>query len=110
MHRPADHVFAAVDIGASSGRVVAGVLTDGRLELEIIHRFPNGASESEGHLRWNLTELFEQVLTGLTLLAERHPQVISIGIDTWAVDYGLLDDHGLLIEEPIAYRDDRTDR
>ncbi len=101
-------VFAAVDIGASSGRVVAGVLDGGRIELEVIHRFPNGAVESDGHLRWDLTGLFAEVQTGLAMLAARHPGVVSIGIDTWGVDYGLLDRNGELIEEPIAYRDDRT--
>ncbi len=88
--------------------MVAGVVADGRLELEVVHRFPNGAVTSDGHLRWDLTGLFDEVLTGLTRLAARHRRVVSIGIDTWAVDYGLLDADGVLIEEPIAYRDDRT--
>lgn len=108
MTRPRSGVFAAVDIGASSGRVVAGVVEEGRLELDIVHRFPNGARDVDGRLRWDLTGLFEQVLTGLTALAERYPDVLSIGIDTWAVDYGLLDEHGQLLAEPVAYRDERT--
>jgi rhamnulokinase len=102
-------VFGAIDIGASSGRVVAGWLTDGGFELEIIHRFPNGAAEADGHLRWNFTGLYEQVIEGLHQLAKRYPNVVSIGIDTWAVDYGLLDDQGVLLAEPVAYRDGRTD-
>ena len=101
-------VFAAVDIGASSGRVVAGIVGEDRLELDIVHRFPNGAQTIDGRLRWDLTALFEQVLTGLSALAERYPDVTSIGIDTWAVDYGLLDAHGQLLAEPVAYRDERT--
>jgi rhamnulokinase len=74
-----------------------------------VHRFPNGVAEVDGHLRWNLTALFEQLLDGLTLLAAKYPDVESIGIDTWAVDYGLLDADGHLLAEPIAYRDTRTD-
>ena len=60
----------------------------------MVHRFPNGAAVADGHLRWDLTGLYEQVLVGLTALAERYPQVVSLGIDTWAVDYGLLDADG----------------
>jgi rhamnulokinase len=83
---------------------MAGVVEGDRVELHAVHRFPNGVGESAGHLRWNLTELFEEVRTGLA----RVPEAESIGIDTWAVDYGLLDGDGNLLAEPIAYRDDRT--
>ncbi|HET9871847.1 MAG TPA: rhamnulokinase family protein [Propionibacteriaceae bacterium] len=102
-------VFAAVDIGASSGRVVAGVWTGAGIDLEVVHRFPNGVAEQEGRLRWNLTGLFEEVLIGLAKLAERYGDVVSVGIDTWAVDYGLLDAEGRLLAEPVAYRDARTE-
>ena len=89
--------------------MVAGRWTDDGIELDIVHRFPNGATESDGHLRWNVTGLYEQVLVGLRKLSERYPQVLSLGIDTWAVDYGLLDSDGALLAEPIAYRDGRTE-
>ncbi|MGI8458966.1 MAG: rhamnulokinase [Propionibacteriaceae bacterium] len=102
-------VFGAVDIGASGGRVMAGTVTDGRIELEAVHRFANGAVTREDHLRWDLSAIFEEVLVGLSELARRHPDVVSVGIDTWAVDYGLLDEHGALLAEPVSYRDDRTD-
>jgi rhamnulokinase len=102
-------VFGAIDIGASSGRVVAGRWVDGAAHLEVVHRFPNGAAEAGGHLRWNLTGLYAEVLVGLAKLAERYPDVVSLGIDTWAVDYGLLDADGELLAEPVAYRDGRTD-
>ncbi len=102
-------MFGAIDIGASSGRVVAGRLTGAGLALEVVHRFPNGAARADGHLRWDLTGLYEEVLTGLTELGRRHPDVVSLGIDTWAVDYGLLDADGRLLAEPVAYRDDRTE-
>ena len=101
--------FGAIDIGASSGRVVAGLWRGDGVELDIVHRFPNGAGESDGHLRWDLSGLYEQVLVGLEKLAEQYPEVTSLGIDTWAVDYGLLDDDGALLAEPVAYRDGRTE-
>ena len=104
----AARVFAAVDIGASGGRVMAGVVDPTSVTLHEVHRFPNGARRSDGHLRWDLTGLFGEVLEGLRLLARDLPDVESIGIDTWGVDYGLLDAEGALIAEPIAYRDDRT--
>lgn len=100
---------AAIDIGASSGRVVAGVVDGGTVAIEVVHRFPNGMHTGDDHLRWNLTGLYAEVLRGLGILAAQHPGVVSIGIDTWAVDYGLLDHDGQLLAEPIAYRDDRTD-
>ena len=96
--------FVAVDIGASGGRVMAGTVGPGRVELAPVHRFANGAAERDGHLRWDLTALHHEVLAGVRLV----PDAVSIGIDTWGVDYGLLDARGALIEEPIAYRDDRT--
>ena len=102
-------VVAAIDIGASSGRVVAGIIRDGTITIEVVHRFANGLATVGGHLRWNLTALYAEVLTGLAKVAGRHSGVRSIGIDTWAVDYGLLDSEGRLLAEPIAYRDDRTE-
>ena len=97
--------FAAVDLGASGGRVMVGVVEDGRVVgLEEAHRFPHGVVERDGHLRWDAERLLGEVERGL----ERVGEVASIGIDTWGVDYGLLDDDGLLVADPIAYRDDRT--
>ena len=98
-------VFAAVDLGASSGRVVAGLVDGDRVELDVVHRFGNALLDADGHLRWNLSELFEHVCDGLARLAAHYPQLESVGIDTWGVDYGLLDDDGRLLGEPISYRD-----
>jgi rhamnulokinase len=104
-----DRVFGAVDIGASGGRVIAGVVSaDGRVALEPVHRFPNGVVERRGHLRWDLGRLLDDVFFGLRLLGEAFPSVESIGIDTWAVDYALLDADGDVVDDPIAYRDTRT--
>jgi rhamnulokinase len=97
-------VFAAVDLGASGGRVMAGVVEGEGIRVEAVHRFPNGVAEIDGHLRWDVTALHREVVAGLA----RIPDAASIGIDTWGVDYGLLDEAGALLAEPIAYRDDRT--
>ncbi|NUT48987.1 MAG: rhamnulokinase [Saccharothrix sp.] len=101
-------VFGAVDIGASGGRVVAGVVAGGRTTLHVVHRFPNGPVMRDGHLRWDLTGLYREVLVGLRALAAGFPEVTSLGIDTWAVDYGLLAEDGTLLAEPVSYRDGRT--
>lgn len=100
-------IVAAVDIGASGGRVIAGIVEDGTLRLHPVHRFPNGVVELDDHLRWDIDALFGEVIAGLRLLVEAYPEVESIGVDTWAVDYGLLDDDGVLLEPPISYRDGR---
>lgn len=109
----AGSVFAAVDIGASSGRVILGrVSSGGNVELEVVHRFPNGVVEIDGGLRWDFDALFAEVLTGLasaaTVAAAQGEQVASIGIDTWAVDYGLVNTAGELAAQPFSYRDDRS--
>lgn len=113
---PAGSVFAAVDIGASSGRVILGRVRAGAggsgVELETVHRFPNGVQEIEGGLRWDFAALFEEVLTGLTAAAtaaaDRGEVIASIGIDTWAVDYGLVTAAGELAAAPFSYRDERS--
>jgi rhamnulokinase len=104
----AARVFGAVDIGASGGRVMAGVVDGPCTTLHTLHRFPNGPVQRDGHLRWDLTRLWSEVLTGLRLLARHFPQTESVGIDTWAVDYALLDGDDRLLAEPVSYRDGRT--
>ncbi|GER22235.1 carbohydrate kinase [Zafaria cholistanensis] len=104
-------VFAAVDIGASSGRVILGRLEGQGVELETVHRFPNGAQPIGGALRWDIHGIFDQVLTGLAAAGERArrngERIASIGIDTWAVDYGLVEADGSLAQVPYSYRDGR---
>jgi rhamnulokinase len=97
---------AAVDLGATSGRVMVGTVRPAGLDLEEVHRFPNGPEPAaDGSLHWDVTRLRAEVLHGLRLAAP----VDSVGIDAWAVDYGLLDGSGRLLGDPFCYRDSRTD-
>ena len=106
----ARRVYLAVDLGAESGRVVAGVFEHDTLTQETIHRFPNGVYEHGGTLRWNIGTLFDEIVKGIDFAAERFgDDLISIGVDSWGVDYALLDECGDLIELPFHYRDSRTD-
>ena len=101
--------FAAVDLGATSGRVMIGRVGPERLDLEQVARFPNGPVQRPDGLHWDFGALSEHVLEGLTEAVRREPAIESIGIDSWAVDYGLLRD-GELLAEPFHYRDERTSR
>lgn len=83
---------------------MAGVVDDGQVTLRPVHRFPNGVVKVDGRLEWNFSGLYSEICLGL----ERVPKAESIGIATWGVDYGLLDAAGKLLQEPMAYRDDRT--
>ncbi len=97
--------LAAVDLGASSGRVMVGTVGAGTLRLEEVHRFPNGPVEAaDGSLRWDVRRLYDDILSGLKAAGA----VDAIGIDTWAVDYGLVDAAGELLGDPYCYRDGRT--
>ncbi|MGM7698084.1 rhamnulokinase [Microbacterium sp. A84] len=100
---------AAVDLGATSGRVMIGRVGADSLELELVSRFPNGPVEGPDGLHWDFDALYEHILDGLTEAVRREPAIESIGIDSWAVDYGLLRD-GELLAQPFHYRDERTER
>ncbi|ASA22153.1 rhamnulokinase [Paenibacillus donghaensis] len=100
----------AVDIGASSGRLVLGTVRDGVLSLEELHRFSNGFTERENSCFWDIDYLFDQVIDGLSKAKARGIEQCTLGIDTWAVDYVLLDADGNRIQEVYAYRDRRTDQ
>ncbi len=97
--------YAAVDLGASSGRVMAGRVGPDSLELTEAHRFPNRPVRVPEGLRWDALALYAGVLDGLRAAG----QVDSVGIDSWAVDYGLLDADGALLGNPVHYRDSRTE-
>jgi len=102
--------YLAVDIGAESGRVIAGTLLHGKLDLNELHKFPNGPSKGgDGHLHWEIQRLFQEIKTGLRKAADEYgDSLVSVGIDTWGVDYGLLDAGGKLLNTPFHYRDSRT--
>ncbi|MGP6170561.1 rhamnulokinase [Microbacterium sp. A204] len=100
---------AAVDLGATSGRVVIGRIGVDSLELELVSRFPNRPVEREDGLHWDFDALYDHIVDGLAEAVRREPAIESIGIDSWAVDYGLLRD-GELLAEPFHYRDARTER
>ena len=101
--------FAAIDLGATSGRVAVGTVVDGAISYEIIHRFPNGARESEsGSFVWDWDELITQIKTGLVKAAAKY-SLTSIGVDTWAVDYILVNSQNHITSPTYSYRDLRTD-
>ncbi|MFD7321680.1 rhamnulokinase family protein [Streptomyces sp. NPDC059875] len=100
--------FAAVDLGATSGRVILGRVGQDNLDLTEVHRFPNPPVLLPDGLRWDVLSLFQCILDGLREAA-RAGGVTSIGVDTWAVDYGLLDADGALLGHPFHYRDGRTE-
>ncbi|MCE3201404.1 rhamnulokinase [Paenibacillus sonchi] len=99
----------AVDIGASSGRLVLGTLQEGKLSLEEIHRFSNGFTERDGSCFWDIDYLLDQIIVGLRQAKALGITECTLGIDTWAVDYVLLDSAGSRIQEVYAYRDRRTE-
>ena len=101
--------YLAVDMGASSGRAILGSVKDGRIELEEVHRFENHLIERAGYLTWDIDGLWEGVLTGLRKCGEMGRIPESMGIDTWGVDYVLLDEAGEMLGNAISYRDSRTD-
>jgi rhamnulokinase len=104
----ASSAYAAIDIGAESGRVLVGRLRDGRVELEEAHRFPNRPVRLPDGLRWNLMHLFTESLLGLAAARERAVRLRGVAVDTWAVDYALLDDRRRVLGLPFHYRDERT--
>lgn len=96
---------AAVDLGASSGRVVVAEVTAGTLALQEVHRFGNRPVQHDDGLHWDVTRLYREGRRGVLLAGP----LDSVAIDSWAIDYGLLDLGGVLINEPWCYRDSRTD-
>ena len=96
----------AVDIGASSGRLIAGWIENNKLQIKEIHRFPNGMIKRDGHYYWEIDRLFGEIQAGL---AKIDTPYASVGIDTWGVDYALLDERDNRLGEVYAYRDHRTD-
>jgi rhamnulokinase len=104
----AERGYLAIDMGASSGRHVAGFLGGDKLRLEEVYRFENSPVNAGGHLQWDLLGLWSQVKQGLRAAATRIPELVSIGIDTWGVDFALLGRNDELLGNPYCYRDSRT--
>lgn len=101
-------VYLAADFGGGSGRVIAGWLEDGKLTMEEIHRFGNRQVRLGDHVYWDFPALFEDMKAGLKKAASKGYEVESIGVDTWGVDFGLIDRDGQLLSNPVCYRDART--
>ena len=104
-----EQYFLAVDIGASSGRHILGYLKDGKLNLEEVYRFWNGMDEKDGELVWDTERLFNEILAGMKKCKEIGKIPVSIGVDTWGVDFVLLDADDNKVGEAVGYRDSRTD-
>ena len=100
--------YLAIDIGASSGRHMLGHMQDGKLVLEEIYRFQNGPIERKGSLVWDAEGLFAHILTGMARCKELGKIPVSVGIDTWGVDFVLLDETGQRLGEAVSYRDSRN--
>ena len=100
--------YLAIDIGASSGRHILGKIQDGRIELEEIYRFENGMQERNGHLCWNHDKLFQEILAGIRKCKEIGKIPVSMGIDTWGVDFVLLDENDQILGDTVGYRDGRN--
>ena len=100
--------YLAVDIGASSGRHILGWVEDGKIRYEEIHRFYNGMDEEDGHKVWNTDRLFDEIIAGMKKCKDMGKIPESMGIDTWGVDYVLLDENGNKLGKSYAYRDERT--
>jgi rhamnulokinase len=107
-------LYIAVDLGAGSGRVFLGGPETDKFLLQEIRRFESPPRRLAGHLRWDLRAILNEITTGILLASKRAAElersVSSIGVDSWGVDYGLIDREGNLLEDPVAYRDERTSR
>ena len=103
-----ENYYLAVDIGASSGRHILGTVKDGIISLEEIYRFENGMKKKNGHLCWDVESLFHEIKMGMKQCAVLGKIPCSMGIDTWAVDFVLLDGEGRILGDAVGYRDDRT--
>ncbi len=102
------HHYLGIDLGAESGRVMLGTLTDGQLTLEELHRFANGVVRLAGSLRWDVLKLWEEIKVGLRKAAQRGLPYESVSVDSWAIDYVLMRGAEPMLKAPHCYRDART--
>src|SRR6266550_6213776 len=104
-----EQCYLGIDLGAESGRVMAGLWNGKRMRLEEVHRFQNGPVEIAGTLRWDVLRLWSEIQHGLALAARAYGKAVrSVGVDTWGVDYVLLSKSSELLGHPYHYRDGRT--
>jgi rhamnulokinase len=101
--------YLAVDLGAGSGRVILGRFTSSGLRLDELHRFEMPHRHIEGHERWDFAQMLAEIETGLRAAHGECDSILSVGVDGWGVDFGLLDENGDLLGDPVCYRDSRTD-
>jgi rhamnulokinase len=101
--------FLAIDIGASSGRHILGSVENGKIVLEEVYRFWNGMDNVEGTLCWDVDRLFNEIIAGMKKCKELGKIPVSVGIDTWGVDFVLLDKEDKIVGKTVGYRDHRTD-
>ena len=104
-----DRYYLAVDIGASSGRHMLASMKDGKMQLEEVYRFPNGMDDKNGTLCWDVDRLFAEIKNGLKKCKEIGKIPVSMAIDTWGVDYVLLDKDDRILGDTVGYRDSRTE-
>ncbi len=105
-----NHYYLAVDLGAESGRVIRGTVTEDSISYEQMHRFSNGPAQQGGSLKWDFNALFSNILEGLKIGIEKTDgPILGIAVDSWGVDFGLIGADGSLLADPYHYRDSRTD-
>lgn len=101
--------FLAFDLGASSGRAILGTFNGSRIDLKEIHRFSNDPVSINGNLHWDILRLFYEIKQGILKASIEEKNIDAIGVDTWGVDFGLIDEKGKLLGNPYHYRDIRTE-
>ena len=102
--------FLAADLGASNGRLLLAKFNGARFDLDVLHRFPNGVVNVMGTWQWDVLRLWTELLAGLGKYTQQEgKELTGVGVDTWGVDFGLLDRQGKLLGNPVGYRDARTD-
>src|SRR5208337_3880725 len=102
-------IYLAIDLGAESGRVIAGLWNGKTIKLEEVHRFPNGPVTLGGTMRWDVLRLWAEIQNGLALAGKKFGNnIVSVGADTWGVDFVLLNKNNEILGQPYHYRDART--
>ena len=97
--------YIALDIGANSGRAIIGSIKENKIKLKEVYRFDNGAIEQDKRLQWDFNNLLNHIKKGIQIAYQENSSIKGIGVDTWGVDYGLLDKEGELLQNPTCYRD-----